>query len=156
MRDLERALERVDDGVWRAALELARELGIEAELAARLRRLPAGQALAQRLAITPDGSAYYNVLGAVNAGRAPRGMLTIANLHALPGARTPTDAATTTSAGVAKSARDAVDRQQTDPAEGVVVVGVAAPQPRQQLDLDERERVHERVPTIDRGLEDRL
>jgi hypothetical protein len=86
-RDLERALERVDDGVWWAALELARDLGIEAELAARLRRLPAGAALAQRLAITPDGSAYYNVLGAVNAGRAPRGVLTIANLHALPGAR---------------------------------------------------------------------
>ncbi len=83
-RDLARALGRADDGVWRAALALARELGIEGELAARLRRLPAGAQLADRLGVTATGSAYYNVLGAVNAGRAPRGVLTIANLRALP------------------------------------------------------------------------
>jgi hypothetical protein len=83
-RDLARALGRVDDAVWQASLELARELRIERELAARLRRLPAGAELADRLGVTAAGSAYYNVLGAVNAGRAPRGVLTIANLRALP------------------------------------------------------------------------
>jgi hypothetical protein len=80
-RDLRRALERLDDGDWLAALALARELGIEHELAARLRRLPQGAALADRLGITTEGSTRYNVLGAVSAGRAPRAAVTISNLR---------------------------------------------------------------------------
>jgi Uncharacterised nucleotidyltransferase len=83
-RDLERALERPGVGAWQAALSLARELGIEHELAARLRRLPAGTRLADRLGITAAGSSHYNVLGAVSAGRAPRAAISISNLRAQP------------------------------------------------------------------------
>jgi hypothetical protein len=83
-RDLERALECVEDSGWRAALRLARELGIEHELAARLRRLPKGAQLADRLGITTEGSAYYNLRGAVSAGRAPRTVLAISHLRSQP------------------------------------------------------------------------
>jgi hypothetical protein len=83
-QDLELALERVDDTTWQAALGLARELGIERELAARLRRLTAGTQLADRLMITTRGSEYYNVLGAVTTGRTSPSAYSISLLRSQP------------------------------------------------------------------------
>lgn len=83
-QDLELALERVDDTTWQAALGLARELGIERELAARLRRLTAGTHLADRLMITTRGSEYYNVLGAVTTGRTSPSAYSISLLRSQP------------------------------------------------------------------------
>jgi len=83
-QDLELALARVDDTTWQAAVVLARELGIEHELAARLRRLAAGTELADRLVITSRGSDYYNLVAAVTTGRAPRSVYTISHLRSQP------------------------------------------------------------------------
>jgi hypothetical protein len=85
-RDLERALRRVGEEDWRAALAIARELGIEAELAARLCRTEAGAALAARLAIESGGPSRYELLGAVSDGRAPRAVISLDNLRARTGA----------------------------------------------------------------------
>jgi hypothetical protein len=85
-RDLERALERVGEEDWRAAAAIARELGIEAELAARLCRSVAGAALATRLGIETSEPSRYELLGAVSDGRAPRAVISIDNLRARSGA----------------------------------------------------------------------
>jgi hypothetical protein len=79
--DLELALARIDDTTWEAAVTLARELEIEHELSARLRRLPAGAALADRFRVTPHGSDYYDLVGAVTSGRAPQSVFTISHLR---------------------------------------------------------------------------
>jgi hypothetical protein len=84
-RDLERALATVDGDGWRAAVALSRELGIEHELAVRLRRLPEGARLADGLELSTEGSAYYSVLGSIDAGRAPRGLLTLTLLRSQRG-----------------------------------------------------------------------
>jgi hypothetical protein len=60
------------------------------------------------------------------------------------------------STGVTKPAGNAVDRKQADPAKRIVVFAAVAAQARQQRDLDERQRIDERVTSVDRGLEDRL
>jgi hypothetical protein len=83
-QDLELALARVDDVTWGAAVSLARELGIESELSARLQRLAAGAQLAERLMISPRGSDYYNLVGAVTSGRAPRSVYSISHLRSRP------------------------------------------------------------------------
>src|SRR6478672_5755245 len=57
------------------------------------------------------------------------------------------------SAGVAQSAGNAVDRQQADPAKLLAIVVRSASKARQQLDLDERKRIDERVATGDRRLQ---
>jgi Uncharacterised nucleotidyltransferase len=49
--DLERALERLDEAVWRAATEVARSLDATAAFATGLRLTPAGAALARRLGV---------------------------------------------------------------------------------------------------------
>jgi hypothetical protein len=85
-RDLDRALERVGEEDWRAALAIARALGIEAELAARLRRSEAGAALAARLGIETSRPSRYELLGAVSDGRAPRAVVSLDNLRARSGA----------------------------------------------------------------------
>jgi len=82
--DLELALEQVEDTTWQAAVDLARELGIEHELAARLRRLAAGAQLADRLMITTRGSEYYNLVGAVAAGRTSASVYSISLLRSQP------------------------------------------------------------------------
>ncbi len=76
-QDLERALSQVSLQDWRAALELARELGIEPELAARLRRLPAGVRIADQLGVTTSGSRYYALVGAVDRGEVPGSVLAV-------------------------------------------------------------------------------
>jgi hypothetical protein len=83
-QDVEQALERVEDTIWQAAVGLARELGIEHELAARLRRLDAGTRLADRFAITTRGSEYYNLVGAVTTGRVSPSVYTVSRLRAQP------------------------------------------------------------------------
>lgn len=52
--DLERALERASEPVWREAAELARRLGAETPFATGLRLLPEGRAMADRLELTAD------------------------------------------------------------------------------------------------------
>jgi hypothetical protein len=49
--DLERAIERVPDDGWRRALEMARQLDATATFAGGLRRVPAGEVLADRLGL---------------------------------------------------------------------------------------------------------
>jgi len=83
-QDLALALERVDDTTWQAAAGLARELGIEHELAARLRRLAAGARLADRFMITTRGSEYYNLVGAVATGRTSPAVYSISLLRSQP------------------------------------------------------------------------
>jgi len=51
MLDLDRALERLDDGLWRAATEVAEALDATAAFATGLRLTPAGDALAHRLGV---------------------------------------------------------------------------------------------------------
>jgi hypothetical protein len=51
MLDLERALERLDDGLWREAAEVAQALDATAAFATGLRLTPAGDALARRLGV---------------------------------------------------------------------------------------------------------
>jgi hypothetical protein len=79
-RDLERALAQISRADWERAAQLARELGIEAELAARLRRLPEGSALADALGIADAGSAYYELVGAVDRREAGDGVLALHRL----------------------------------------------------------------------------
>lgn len=49
--DLERALARLDDGLWRQAAQVAESLGATAAFATGLRLTPAGDALARRLGV---------------------------------------------------------------------------------------------------------
>jgi hypothetical protein len=68
--DLRRAIEQVDSNCWQAAIDLARSLGIEDELAPRLRRLTEGAALADTLELTDGASERYTLSAAVATGRA--------------------------------------------------------------------------------------
>jgi len=83
-QDMELALEQVEHTIWRAAVGLARELEIEHELAARIRRLDAGARLADRYAITTRGSEYYNLVGAVTTGRVSPSVYTVSRLRSQP------------------------------------------------------------------------
>jgi hypothetical protein len=56
LADLERAVEVVEEPVWRRARELGAELAATDALAAGLRLLPAGAALAERLELPPNRS----------------------------------------------------------------------------------------------------
>lgn len=57
IRDLERALERVDADVWTRAAGRARQLGVQGAFALGLRLAPGGAQLADRLALTASASA---------------------------------------------------------------------------------------------------
>jgi Uncharacterised nucleotidyltransferase len=83
-QDLERAIDVVELEQWRAALGLARGLGVEHELGARLRRLAQGTALADAVGITSSGSRYYNLIGAVDRGDAPWSVLSLYRFTAQP------------------------------------------------------------------------
>ena len=56
LRDLERALERVDTATWAQAAELARRLELEGAFAVGLRLVPAGAELAIRLSVEDSAS----------------------------------------------------------------------------------------------------
>jgi Uncharacterised nucleotidyltransferase len=86
-RDLERGLSRSAPEEWRAAVALARELGVENELALRLRRIPEGTQLADRLGLTRRGSRYYRLRAAFESGHAPASVHSIWALKALPDTR---------------------------------------------------------------------
>lgn len=79
--DLERALRVVDAGLWQEAAMLARTLGIEAEMGAKLRRLDAGAVVADELDLPTCQSARL----AFRASTADQQVL--ARLAALPGWR---------------------------------------------------------------------
>lgn len=83
-RDLERGIAIATADEWRAAATLAQSLGVEREFAVRLRRLPAGAALADRLGLTRRVSADYQLQAAVAAGRSPRGVLSVSHFMKLP------------------------------------------------------------------------
>jgi hypothetical protein len=85
-RDLERGILRVGLEEWRAAVALARELGVEQEMGVRLRRHPDGARLADELGVTHRGSRYYRLTEALNTGRAPRSVLSLWGLLSLPDA----------------------------------------------------------------------
>ncbi len=82
--DLERGLATGTPDEWRAATALARNLGVEHELAVRLRRLSAGAALADCLGLTRHVSPDYRLREAISAGVAPRGALSVFGFVTLP------------------------------------------------------------------------
>jgi hypothetical protein len=86
-RDLDRGLKKCDNEEWRAAVEVARQLGVENELAVRLRRLPEGAKLADEFGLTRRGSQYYQLRTAIDRGRAPMSSHSIFAFTALPDTR---------------------------------------------------------------------
>lgn len=82
--DLERALARVAPDRWQEAGSLAQALGIERELAARLRRVPAGARRADDLGLPRERSLRYDLLGAVARERAPQSVLTLQHMREQP------------------------------------------------------------------------
>jgi hypothetical protein len=85
--DLERGISITTADEWHAATALARSLGVEQELAVRLRRLPAGAELADRLGLTRRVPANYRLRAAATASDAPRGVLSVLGFIMLPGRR---------------------------------------------------------------------
>jgi Uncharacterised nucleotidyltransferase len=81
--DLERAVERLDDPTWRAASTLARELQAEEMLAAGLRLVQPGEAVAARLGLPP----HRSVETALRWSSAPSVSLGIQKLARTPGLR---------------------------------------------------------------------
>ncbi len=69
-RDLERGIARVDHAEWEQAADLARALGIDGDMAARLRALPEGKPLADRLRLPETGPDRYYSHQAVHHRRA--------------------------------------------------------------------------------------
>jgi len=67
MRDLERALERLDDRLWREAAEVAEALDATAAFATGLRLTPASDALARRLGVHEA----YSVAAALKVANVP-------------------------------------------------------------------------------------
>jgi hypothetical protein len=77
--DLTRALDVSTVGDWEAAIAVARELGVVHELAARLRRRPDAAWLLDRLGSVAPAT-RYNLVAAVDGGRAPAAVLSIDHL----------------------------------------------------------------------------
>ncbi len=84
LRDLERALERVDEQEWRTAAELADRLGASDALATGLRRLPAGTELAVRLGLPSESSAYHTLTVEGRPGSLPYALVRLTELHGVP------------------------------------------------------------------------
>ncbi len=84
--DLTRAFEVSTSDEWESALDLARELGVAHELAARLRRRDDAAWLLERLGPQPRAM-RYSLAAAVGAGRVPRTVLSIERLLAADGVR---------------------------------------------------------------------
>ena len=84
--DLTRAFEISTSEEWESALDLARELGVAHELAARLRRRDEAAWLLERLGPQPRAM-RYSLAAAVGAGRVPQTVLSIERLLAADGAR---------------------------------------------------------------------
>lgn len=78
--DLGRALERVTDGVWAEAADLARRLDATSAFAAGLGLSPAGRELAERLSLSPNRSVSA-ALRASEASRFALGIEWLASLH---------------------------------------------------------------------------
>jgi hypothetical protein len=62
IRDLERAVARVDEPTWSEAARLSRRLGVDGVLAVGLRLVPKGIVLADRLALGPSSSVEAHLL----------------------------------------------------------------------------------------------
>lgn len=85
--DLERAVDTVDRPTWRRAAELARHLGIEAEMGERLRTHPRARGLAHELGLPARGSERFQLRAAVaRHGAAPQ-LYSVHRLSALSGWR---------------------------------------------------------------------
>ena len=84
--DLTRAFEVSTSDEWESALDLAREVGVAHELAARLRRRDEAAWLLERLGPQPRAM-RYSLAAAVSAGRVPQTVLSIERLLAADGAR---------------------------------------------------------------------
>jgi hypothetical protein len=81
-RDLQRALDQLEEPLWREALAVAERLDAIEAFAAGLRRLPEGAALADRLGLPETRS----VATALKASDAPHEALTVAHLAETRGA----------------------------------------------------------------------
>ena len=84
--DLTRAFEVSTSDEWESALDLARELGVAHELAARLRRRDEAAWLLERLGPQPRAM-RYSLAAAVGTGRVPQTVLSIDRLLAADGVR---------------------------------------------------------------------
>jgi hypothetical protein len=82
-QDLDRALRVCDDRAWSAAVALAAELGIEDELAPRLRRHPRGASIADSLGLANVASERYTLARALDARVADESVLSIAYMAGL-------------------------------------------------------------------------
>jgi hypothetical protein len=85
--DLERAIERVDRASWARAADVARELGIDDVMGAKLRRLPAGEALADTLALPNYAPLHFALRMAVEQDGATPQLYALARMSSLRGAR---------------------------------------------------------------------
>jgi len=83
--DLERGVRHIDPREWEQAADLARTLGIDADMAVRLRALPAGAALADRLGLPLPGPDRYYAHQAVSRGQAVGDIQSVAFLWAKAG-----------------------------------------------------------------------
>lgn len=77
--DLARAVEVVDEGLWRRAAEVAEQLGVEAAMGAGLRLLGPGAELAARLGL-PDRPPDRFVLRQTSASRSVRSVARLAEI----------------------------------------------------------------------------
>jgi hypothetical protein len=82
-KDLARALERLDEGIWAQAAQLAEELQATTAFAAGLRLLPQGESLAERLGLPK----WLTVSLALSASGAPPAALMLERLATTRGAR---------------------------------------------------------------------
>lgn len=71
LSDLERGLQRANQGTWREAARLAQQLGALDAFLAGLRLLPAGRALADQMGIEATTSVAVALLGHGDSSRAP-------------------------------------------------------------------------------------
>jgi hypothetical protein len=90
-RDLERGISRASLSDWQTAMSVAEELGALNELWVRLRRLPEGVQLADRLGVPHRGSPRYRLQEALTNDHAPTSVLSMLGLTLLPDARSRLD-----------------------------------------------------------------
>lgn len=83
--DLERAARLVERSTWEQAAELARELGIEAEVGTRLRVVPTTVPLADDLGLPAGGVERFELRQAVHEAGAGPGAYAVARLGSLRG-----------------------------------------------------------------------
>jgi hypothetical protein len=84
-RDLERAATQVSEATWQQAVALARELGIEAEMGARLRSVPGTIPLAESLGLPSSGAPRFELRVAARSAGVDPSVYAVARFQDLRG-----------------------------------------------------------------------